>query len=1005
MIIGKKLLKGILLSAAMFLYIGAYAQEIQVTGKVIDSKDNSPMIGVAVVVKGTTVGTITDIDGNYSIKSSVNGTLVFSFIGYKTTEVAVNGQAKIDVTLVEETQQIDEVIVIGYGVQKKSDKTGAVVNVKAEDLTRGNLSDPIQAMQGKVAGVNISKKGGDPNSGFAVQIRGAAGFSTSTQPFYVIDGVPGADISSISPEDIESFNILKDASSGAIYGSRASNGVIIVTTKKPQKGGVATIDYNAYLSFDQTSKRLEFLSANDIRKYVADKGLSFTDNGANTNWQDEIFRTGVSQSHNIAISNSNDNLSYRLSYNYMDNQGIIIGSSKKRNIARLNLTQKAFNNKLTIDASIAGTFENNYYVNYGDGMGSSNILYQMYQRNPVDPVYPYKEGNYIPGDLFSNYHQDKSLGHFEFQRDFNYNNPVAIANLIQNERDHKYYFGSSKLSYELIEGLVASTSLSYIRSDSETFYYEPTNIYAGGNAGYGRRSYNNYQSKVLETTLSYNKTFNEVHNLNILGGYSFQEESYSGLSAQGREALSNYLRSDNLGHLNNVNVGDIGSWRNSNKLISFFGRAVYNYKSKYFVTGTIRRDGSSKFGKNNEWGLFPSGSLAWDVKKESFLENIDYVNLLKLRVGYGITGNQEIGSFLDIMYAYPDGTAPNFETGEDAINFSISHNANPNLKWEENSELNIGLDYAILNNRIQGSMEYYVKSTYDLIANYSVPVPPNALPNTWANAGQVDNKGFEFSAEGFVIDKSRFKWRTILNYATNRQKLVKLSGDGFSWSEGDKKRLWLSGRGLVGAQNWTQYLMEGEEIGTFYIPEYAGLSADGKFLFFTAAGGVTRDINMAERRILGHAQPRFTLGWSNFFTYKEWDLSIALRGAFGNKVINSTRMVFSNPQILPTLNALKEVLDEIDRGLTDSPKISDYYLEDASFIKIDNITLGYNFNTSKVKWLKKCRVYFSSNNIYTFTKYTGLDPEMSYTGLEFGIDQYDVYPKTRTFTFGLDVKF
>lgn len=987
MIIGKKLLKGILLFAAMLLWTEVYSQDIQVSGKVFDSKDNTPMIGVSVVVKGTTIGTITDIDGNFTIKSPVTGTLVFSFLGYKTSEVPVNAQAKIEVTLYEESQQIDEVIVIGYGVQKKSDKTGAVVNIKAEDLNRGVLTDPIQSLQGKVAGVNISKKGGDPNSGFAVQIRGAAGFSSSTQPLFVIDGVPGADITTISPEDIESFNVLKDASSGAIYGSRASNGVIIITTKKAKKGGVAVIDYNTYISADQTSKRLEFLSANDIRKYVADKGLtSFADNGANTDWQEEIFRTGISQSHSIAISNSNDNIAYRLSYNYMDNQGVIIGSSKQRNIARLSLTQKALNDKLTVDASVAGTFENNMYVNYGDGMGSSNILYQMYQRNPTDPVFDNGE-------------------FFEFQRDFNYNNPVALARSIQNERDAKYYFGSSKISFEIIKDLIASTSLSYIRSDNETFYYEPTTIYASGNAGFGKRSYNNSQSKILETTLSYSKSINDLHNLTLLGGYSFQEDSYSGLSAQGREALSNFLKSDNLGHLNNVNVGDIGSWRNSNRLISFFGRATYNYQSKYFITGTLRRDGSSKFGKNNEWGLFPSGSIAWNAKKEAFLESVDVIDQLKLRVSIGLTGNQEIGAFNDIMYAYPNGSAPNFETGEDAINFSISHNANPDLKWEENREINIGIDYALLNNRVQGSIEYYVKSTYDLLANYAVPVPPNALPNTWANVGQIDNKGFEFSVEGFVIDKSRFKWRTIVNYATNKQKLVKLSGNGYSWSEGDKKRLWLSGRGLVGAQNWTQYLMEGEEIGTFYMPKYAGLSADGKFLFYTAAGGVTRDVNLAERRVVGQAQPKFTLGWSNFFTYKNFDLSISLRGAFGNKVINTTRMVFSNPQILPTLNALKEVLDEIDRGLTDSPKVSDYYLEDASFIKIDNISLGYNFNTSKNKWLKKLRVYFSSNNLYTFTGYKGLDPEMTYSGLEFGLDQYDVYPKTRTFTFGLDVKF
>ncbi|MCB9002629.1 MAG: TonB-dependent receptor [Bacteroidales bacterium] len=976
-----------LLMILLSMHLLVFSQNVKISGKVTDAKDGSPMIGVSVFVKGTTNGTTTDLDGNYTLTGPAEGVLSFSFVGYKPLDETIAGRSIIDVLMEEQTKQLEEVIVIGYGVQKKSDRTGAVYNVKAEELNRGDLTDPIQAMQGKVAGVNISKKGGDPNSGFAVQIRGAAGFVTSTQPLYVVDGVPGADPTTIAPEDVESYNILKDASSGAIYGSRASNGVVIITTKKAKKQKEATIDYSAYISADQTSNRLDFLSANDIRKYVEENGITgFADNGANTDWQDAIFRTGMSQSHNIAVSNSTDNLAYRLSYNYTENEGVIIGSKKQRNIARLNLTQKAIDNKLTIDASVAGTFEKNYYVNYGDGMGSSNILYQMYQRNPTDPIY--KDGTF-----------------FEFQRDFNYNNPVAIAKLIQNERDAKFYFGTSKISFEILKGLVAAANLSYLRNDYETYYYEPTTLYASGNAGYGKRSYNNTQTKILETTLTYSKSINDAHNFTILGGYSFQQDNYSGLFAQGRNALSDYLKSDNLSHLLTINVGDIGSWRNSSRLISFFGRFTYNYKSKYFATATLRRDGSSKYGKNHEWGLFPSGSIAWDAKKEVFLENVDFINQLKLRVGYGLTGNQEIGSYNDIMYAYPNGSAPNFETGENGINFSISHNANPNLKWEENSELNIGLDYAVLNNRVQGSIEYYIKSTYDLIAEYAVSSPPNLVTNTWANAGQIDNKGLEISVEGFAIDNTNFKWKTMVNFARNRQKLVKLSGNGFSWSESDKKRLYLSGRGLVGSQNWTQYLMEGEEIGTFYLPKYAGLSQDGKFLFYTAAGGVTRDINLAERRVAGHAQPRFTLGWSNFFTYKNFDLNISLRGAFGNKVINSTKMVFSNPQILPTINALKDVLHEIDRGLTDSPKISDYYLEDASFVKVDNISLGYNFNTKKLKWVKSFRVYVSSNNFYTFTNYSGLDPEMTYSGLEFGIDQYDVYPKTRTFTFGIDVKF
>jgi iron complex outermembrane receptor protein len=971
--------------------LGLFAQEISISGIVTDGKDGSPIIGATVIVKGTTIGTTTNFEGKYTIKSTRNSILVFSFIGYEVQEIAVDGRTQIDAVLFEQMLSLEEIIVIGYGNLKKSDRTGAVVNIGSEELNRGVLTDPIQGLQGKIAGVNISKKGGDPNAGFTVQIRGAAGFSSNTEPLYVIDGVSGADPTTVSSEDIESFNILKDASSGAIYGSRASNGVVIITTKKAKNQKEVIVDYNSYVSQEKMSKTLDFLTADDIRQYVIDNNIStFSDNGANTNWQDEIFRTGISQSHNFAVSNSTDNLAYRLSYSHMLNNGIVIGSSKQRDIARLNISQSALNKKLTIEASLAGTFEHNNYINYGGGMGASNVFYQTYQRNPTDPVY--QDGDF-----------------FEFQRDFNYNNPVAIAKRIQNERDAKKFFGTTKISLELIEGLVASTSLSYVRNDNETYYFEPTNIYAGGHNGFGRRSYNNFESKLLETTVSYTKSINSEHNLNLLGGYSFQEDAHSGLSAQGRDALSNYLMSNNLAHLNTVLVSDIGSWRNSNRLISFFGRGIYNYKSKYYVTATIRRDGSSKFGVNNEWGIFPSGSIAWDIKKESFMENIGVLNQLKLRIGYGLTGNQEIGSYLDVMYAYPNGTAPNFETGEDAINFSISHNANPDLKWEENSELNIGLEYGILNNRIQGSIDYYLKSTYDLLAPYSVPVPPNPLETTWANVGQIDNRGLEINIQGFVIDKKEFKWKTITNFATNKQKLVKLSGvlngESFNWSVENQKRLYLSGRGLVGAGNWTQYLFEGEEIGTFYMPEYAGLSQDGKFLFYTAAGGVTRNVSDAERRKVGHAQPKFTLGWSNFFTYKNFDLNIALRGSFGNQILNVTRMVFANPQVLPTLNGLTEVLDEIDRGLTDYPKISDYYLEDASFIKIDNISIGYNFKINKNLFIRQLRVYLTSSNLYTFTKYTGFDPETTYSGLEYGIDQYDLYPKTRSITFGIDVKF
>lgn len=989
----KKILGGILVSALLLLNFSANAQNIQISGTVTDSNDGSPMIGVSVVIKGTQIGAITNVDGKYTINGDSNGTIQFSFIGYVLKEEAINSRSVIDASLAEDVEQIEEVVVVGYGTLKKSDRTGAVYNVKAEDLNRGSLQSPVQAIQGKIAGVNVTKKGGDPNSDFSIQIRGQAGLSSDSKPLYVIDGIPGADMSTVSPEDIESFNVLKDASSGAIYGSRASNGVIIVTTKKGKKGDGVTIDYNGYVSMDQTAKRLDMLTASDIRKYVADKGITnFVDGGGNTDWQDEIYRTGISQSHNIAVSNATDNMSYRLSFNHNDIEGVIIETEKQIDNARFNMTQKALNNRLTIDASLSGTFEHNNYVDYGDGKSPKNLLYQMFQHNPTDPVYN-ADGSY-----------------YQIVRDFEYNNPVALAKLLQNERDAKRLSGMGKISYEVIDGLVASANFGYFRNDYETYYYRPTNLYSTTSAGYGKREYNNTQSRTLETLLTYTKSFGD-HNVSALLGYSYQDYDYTGFYVAAENALSDYLAANNLGHLQTIVGGNssyVGSWRNSSIMASFFGRATYNFQQKYYATVTLRRDGSSKFGDNNEWGFFPSASVAWDIKKESFLENVEVVNMLKLRAGFGITGNQEFSNNVDIMTFSPTGTAPNFETGENSINFGASHNANPDLKWEENREYNIGLDFATLSNRIQGSIEYYNKQTSDLIAQYSVPVPPNATSTTWANAGQIDNQGIEISVEGFVMDKKDFKWRTQLNFAHNKQKLVSLSSsDGtFTWSESEKKKLWLSGRGLVGSENWVQYLQEGEEIGTFYLPEYAGLSSDGKFLFYTAAGGVTRNLENAERRILGHAQPKFTMGWSNHFSYKNFDLSIALRGSYGNDVFNGTKLAFGNPNNgLPTLGGLKDMLDEADRGLTSTPVISDYYLEDGSFIKIDNITLAYNFDVANLGFIKRLRLYVTSNNVYTFTNYSGLDPETSYNGTEFGLDQYDVYPKTRTFTFGLDLKF
>lgn len=971
----------------LFAFTAAVAQTGTVSGVVKDKTTGETMPGANVVIKGTLTGSVTDFDGLFRIENVPAGAVEVeaSFIGFiaqsiKTT-VTAGGTTTINFDLDSDAISLEETVVIGYGVQKKSDRTGAVANITSAELNQGVLTDPVQGIQGKIAGVMVTKKGGDPNSGFDIKIRGASSMSTSTSPLYVVDGVPGVDPTTISPEDIESFNVLKDASSAAIYGSRGANGVIIITTKRGSDSkGRAQVDFNAYLSTDYVANRLDLLNADQIRNYVSENNLNFNDGNANVDWQDEIFRQGTSQNYALSVSGGDKNSSFRTSLSHQDFSGVVIGTQKKRTIGRINIDQKAFDDKLTISAGISGTFENNEYIDYG-GNGPNDVLYQAYQRNPTDSVY----------------NADGST--HEIERQFQYYNPVAIVNEIQNERQAKRFFGFFKADLDIYKGFSAGINMAYTRDDYETFYFEPTTLRLGKHDGYGKRQYDNKDSKIFEATLRYIKEFGK-NNLNLVGGYSFQEDFNTGFYAQGKEPFINTVESNDLSFLQNVNAGDIKSWKGSNRLISFFGRGIYNYDSKYFFTATIRRDGSSKFGENNKWGWFPSASVMWNITGEEFMKNIEFLTTAKLRIGYGITGNQEFGNYNGIEYYYAAGNTINFETGEESILMKFAHNANPDLKWEENAELNIGLDFGIFNDKISGSIDYFQKTTYDLLGQYSVPVPPYPVDKIWANVGEFEVNGLEIFVQGYPVRNKNFDWKTSLVFSSYTQNVVSLSNDKFQMEELHEG--WLSGRGLVGDLNWTQVVKPGMPLGTWYMPEYAGLSTDGKFLFYTASGGVTRDLEKAERRNVGSAQPKFELGWSNYFTiYKNFDASFAFRGVFGYKVFNTTKLIFGNPIWLPDINVLQSALEEKARGLNDNPKLSSYYLEDGTFVRLDNITIGYNIKNIKV--IKNIRVYFTSNNLLTITGYSGVDPEISTSGLSFGLDQYNVYPKTRTFTLGVNV--
>lgn len=963
-------------------------------GVVTDASDNIGIPGVSVFVKGTTIGTITDIDGKYKLEipsDVADSVLVFSFVGYETQEIASQG-GTVNVTLAEETKAINEVLVVGYGTMKKSDKTGAVTNVMAEDMIGGAITDPMGSLQGKAAGVTISKKGGDPGSGFSVKIRGAAGFGTETAPLYVVDGVPGVDPTTIASEDIESINILKDASSTAIYGSRGANGVVIITTKGGSSKKSSQVQFNAYVSADQVAKQYDLMSASDIRKYVSDNNMTsaqFTDGGADTDWQDELYRTGISQSYNFSVSGGNGNgTSYYASATHSEWEGVVIGTEKKRTGARINLVQNCLDNRLVVSSNMSTSFEHNDYISYS-GWNKENVIYNALTRNPTDPVYN-ADGTY--NDFFR-YHK--------------YKNPVATVDEIENERDLKDFDGNLKADLNIIKGLVASASLSYTRKDNENFYFEPVGAYLSEN-GESKRAYSNYQKRLAEFTVKYNFT-KEKNNFDIVAGYSWQDEKWDGFSAGGTMPASDYCTSNALQLLQNVNPGDISSYNNSAKLISAFGRVAYNFDNKYYLTATVRKDGSSKFGDNNQWGTFPSVSVAWNIKQESFMQNIEMLSMLKLRAGWGMTGNEQIGVMKALTLIQSQGTAVNPEDGSTVVVFGGDKNANPDLKWEENKEYNIGIDFGFLNNRISGSIEYYNKTTDDLLYQYSVPVPPNTYSTIWANYGKINNSGIEFDVTGHIIDKPNFKWSANYTFSTNTQEVKKIDGGDYSTSS--VKLGYIDAAGLIGAENWTQILKTGHELGSFYLPHYLGLNTKGEFVYTSTTGGVTTDVTQAQRFFCGNALPDYEMGFgSNFTFFKHWDFSFNLRALIGQDVYNGTKEVLGNPNgNLPNSNCLKSALTEIKNGLTSTAATSDYYLEDGSFLRCDNITLAYNFDTKTWPLITRCRVYFTTNNPFIITGYSGIDPEMSYTGsssdLAMGIDMFNVYPKTRSFTFGVNLTF
>ena len=753
------------------------------------------------------------------------------------------------------------------------------------------------------------------------------------------------------------------------------------------------------MTFDRVANTLDVLTADELRDFANLKLQAalpanpdwtidsiFTDGGANTDWQKEIYRTGFTNEIHLNFFGGDDKSTYYASIGRADWQGVMRGTDKERTTAKVNLSHKAFNDRLTLSGNLLSSFENNDYENY-EGWGKEDIIYQAISRNPTDPVYT-PSGDY-----------DRT------QREFNYENPLAVIDLITNVRDAKRYLANFRADLDIIDGLVGSVNTSYIRNDHEGTYFRPTGVFASADDGFARRYYSNNAKKIIESTINYVTTLNDMHNFDFILGHSWQEDLYDGFSAQASNVQSPSIGGDNLQSLVDVKWGDVSSYRGMSRLIGFFGRAQYNFNSTYYVSGSLRRDGSTKFGENNKWGWFPTAALGWNIHNEGFIANTIWINQLKLRASYGVSGNQAIGEYRSQSLWQPSGLATNPETGLQVISFQPAWNSNPDLKWERTGELNIGVDFAFFNSRLSGSLEVYSKNTTDLLGEYSVPVPPNLASRTYANSGAITNKGIELYTQYYAVEKRNFQWKTSLVAAHNKSEFTDL-GDYQTDVDGVRKAGSISGRGMVGEEYYLIGVAVGQEVGAFYLPTYVGI-VDGSFIYESKTGGFTDKLTDAKRTFIGSANPDVELGWSNSFTfYEDWTLDFAFRSLIGNKVYNATRMFFDFPGNLPSLNGLPEAEDWFLEGRTlTGPTIADLYLEDASFVRLDYVTVAYNFKTTKYDWLHSLKLYVVASNLFTITGYSGIDPETSIDGYVYGIDQYNVYPKTRTISFGINASF
>ena len=991
----KKLLSVLTLLLFVFLVeaVPAHAQTGQITGTVTDSTTGDPLPGVNVVITGTQQGASTNPQGQFTIANVDPGTydLVASFVGYERrtvsdVEVSAGETTQVSFTLVPGAVQLEEVVAVGYGTQQEEEVTSAVSSVDSEDFIEGASRDAGALIENQIAGLNISQSTGNPTAGSNISLRGVTTLNASASPLILIDGVPGT-LQTVSAQDIESIDVLKGGSAAAIYGSRASNGVILITTKSPQGDQPTQISYSADVSYDQINSQPDFYEASDIRslkeQYASQyPGLpiaSLQDRGTSTNWQDQVLRNPVSWTQRIALSGGDVSTNYRASLEYEKRDGIILRSDNEDVIGRVRVDHSMYEGALQASANLTGRLENSW-----NGF-STNIWRQALTRNPTDRI-------------------RNDEGSWQERSGAGYANPLGLIRETNGRTDQRELRLNGTLTWSPINSLELSllgAGTKFRSTDHSSTTYQHVNTTKSGlDATAYQGAYSN-EELLLEFTGTYE---NEIgsHDFDVLGGYSWQENITEDFFAYNENFPTDQFGSHNLGIGNALTEGraDMGSGKFSWRLIGFFGRFNYNYDSRYLLTGSLRYEGNSKFGTDNKWGYFPSVSAGWRIAQESFMDGVSFVDALKLRAGFGVTGIAPGDPYQSLAsFAYGGSF---YNNGEWVQGLVPARNANPNLRWERKEEINIGLDFTLLSQRLSGNVDVYRRTTEDLLFDYDVPVPPYLYGTITANVGEMRNQGLEVSLQYDILRNESVNWSTNANFSANQNELLTLSNDEFQTENS------YFDTGYIGGpiQQATHRISVGGPVGNFHGFKSVGVNEDGIWQIEDQEGNIIpwTDKAFEDKQTIGNGIPNYRISWNHSVRVGNFDARLSMGGEFDYQILNVTRVFYDTPGN-NARNWLETAFDEVDGQIVRNREAYvSHMLEDGDYWKIESATVGYSFD-SLIDVVSNARVYVTGRNLVTFTGYSGIDPEVNTSGLTPGIDDRFKFPTTRTYTVGVDLTF